>query len=163
MLENMKPMLKSRGGKWKVLPRIVPHIPRFAGRYVEPFLGGGARFFFLEPPQALLNDINPKLMAFYRGVRVHFPTLRCELDTLERLYMEHRRDFERATAQTPHAQVEDKNELLYYQLRTLDNGGQLPTLHYSEAAHYYFINKNGLLRHDPPQRAGGVQPALRAL
>lgn len=47
--------------------------------------------------------------------------------------------------------MEDKNELLYYQLRTLYHGGQLPTLHYSEAAHYYFINKtaySGMIRHN---------------
>jgi len=49
----MKPMLKYRGGKSKEIPRIMWHIPRFSGNYVEPFLGGGALFFYLEPRQSI--------------------------------------------------------------------------------------------------------------
>ena len=56
----------------KEIPRIMWHIPRFSGNYVEPFLGGGALFFYLEPRQSIINDINPKLMSFYRGVRDDF-------------------------------------------------------------------------------------------
>ena len=47
----MKPMIKYRGGKSKEIPNIMWHIPRFAGRYIEPFFGGGALFFYLEPRQ----------------------------------------------------------------------------------------------------------------
>ena len=62
-------MLKYRGGKSKEIPHIMEHVPDFNGRYIEPFLGGGAVFFHLEPEQAIINDINAPLMAFYRGVR----------------------------------------------------------------------------------------------
>ena len=62
-------MIKYRGGKSKEIPNIMWHIPRFTGRYIEPFFGGGALFFYLEPRQAIINDINAKLMKFYRGVR----------------------------------------------------------------------------------------------
>ena len=60
----MKPMLKYRGGKSKEIPYILPHIPHFEGRYVEPFFGGGALFFHLEPEHALINDIITKLVGF---------------------------------------------------------------------------------------------------
>ena len=79
----MKPMIKYRGGKSKEIPNIMWHIPRFTGRYVEPFLGGGALFFHLEPREAIVNDINGRLIKFYIGVRDCFPKLREELDELE--------------------------------------------------------------------------------
>ena len=48
-------MIKYRGGKSKEIPNIIWHIPRFSGRYIEPFLGGGALFFYLEPKKAIIN------------------------------------------------------------------------------------------------------------
>ena len=39
-------MIKYRGGKSKEIPHIMWHIPRFSGRYVEPFFGGGALYFY---------------------------------------------------------------------------------------------------------------------
>ena len=54
----MKPLLKYRGGKSKEIPQLEKHIPFFKGRYIEPFFGGGAMFFHLEPKKAIINDIN---------------------------------------------------------------------------------------------------------
>ncbi|MGC6323971.1 DNA adenine methylase [Pasteurella multocida] len=53
----MKPMLKYRGGKSRELSEIKKYIPFFEGRYLEPFFGGGALFFDLEPQNAIINDI----------------------------------------------------------------------------------------------------------
>ena len=86
----MKPMIKYRGGKTKELPRIMQHIPEYYGRYIEPFLGGGAVFFQIEPQQAIINDINTPLMSFYRGVRDNYQVLRQELDAIEALYTNNR-------------------------------------------------------------------------
>ena len=77
------------------------HIPRFTGRYIEPFFGGGALFFYLEPRRAVINDINTKLMGFYRGVRDDYANLRQELDKIELLYTENRREFDALKAANP--------------------------------------------------------------
>jgi DNA adenine methylase len=38
-------------------------------RHVEPFVGGGALFFALQPERALLCDVNARLVATYEAVR----------------------------------------------------------------------------------------------
>ena len=145
----MKPMLKYRGGKSKEIPHIMEFVPRFSGRYIEPFFGGGALFFYLEPTQSIINDVNSKLMNFYRGVRNDFATLRSELNQIERLYESNRLDFEELKSRYPHDRVPDKNEELYYQMRDMYNAKEEKT--YSEALLYYFINKasySGMIRYN---------------
>ena len=65
----MKPMLKYTGGKQKEIPCFLEHIPEKFDTYIEPFMGGGAVFFHLEPAKAILNDKNKKLIDFYLDVR----------------------------------------------------------------------------------------------
>lgn len=140
-------MIKYRGGKSKEIPSIMWHIPRFAGRYVEPFLGGGALFFYLEPAKAIINDINSKLIAFYRGVKNEYDSLRVELNAVEALYAKNRLAFDDEKLLHPKDRVEDKNEELYYRMRLMYNG--LIHSEYSDALIYYFINKtaySGMIR-----------------
>ncbi len=142
-------MIKYRGGKSREIPELVWHLPRFKGRYVEPFFGGGALFFHLEPREAIINDINPKLMAFYRGVRNNYTDLRRELDEVERIYAANRTEFERLKALTPTERVLDNNEAMYYNLRAMFNGTAPQT--YSDALLYYYINKtaySGMIRYN---------------
>lgn len=145
----MKPMLKYRGGKSKEIPNIMWHIPRFTGRYVEPFFGGGALYFYLEPREAIVNDINQQLINFYQGVRNDFPRLRKELDEIEALYEINSRNYETLKAQKPDERVEDQNEALYYHLRDMFN--HKVNKEYSDALLYYFINKaaySGMIRYN---------------
>lgn len=145
----MKPMIKYRGGKSKEIPNIMWHIPRFSGRYIEPFLGGGALFFHLEPGKAIINDINPKLIGFYRGVRDNYSILRKELDEIESIYTENRKNFEALKALHPTERVEDKNEELYYRLRAMFN--EVIDKSYSDALLYFYINKtaySGMIRYN---------------
>lgn len=145
----MKPMIKYRGGKSKEIPHIEKHIPAFKGRYIEPFLGGGALYFYLEPKHAIINDINSKLMDFYRGVRDDYSSVRRDLDELEKIYSANREAFDRLKAKTPDLRVEDKNEDFYYGIRDMFNG--LRKSKYSDAAIYYFINKtaySGMIRYN---------------
>lgn len=145
----MRPMIKYRGGKSKEIPHIMCHVPRFSGRYIEPFCGGGALFFFLEPRQAVINDINSKLIGFYRGVRNDYTNLRKELDEIEAIYARNRKDFDALKGLHPTERVEDKNEELYYHLRDMFNG--LIEKEFSDALLYYYINKtaySGMIRYN---------------
>lgn len=65
----MKPLLKWVGGKTKLLPELVKRMPKKYGRYFEPFAGGAALFFHLEPARAVLGDLNADLMNTYTGVQ----------------------------------------------------------------------------------------------
>lgn len=142
-------MIKYRGGKSKEISNIMWHIPRFTGRYIEPFFGGGALFFYLEPRRAIINDINAKLMKFYRGVRDDYSNLRRELDEVELLYTNNRNEFDALKALHPDERVEDKNEEFYYLLRAMFN--ETTDKSYSDALLYYYINKtaySGMIRYN---------------
>ena len=145
----MKPLIKYRGGKSKEIPFIQKQIPEFKGRYIEPFFGGGALYFHIEPKKAIINDINSKLMSFYEGVKSNYSSLRIELDEIEKLYMQNRRKFEELKSKNPDNRVEDKNEYLYYLIRDMFNG--LTDKKYSDALLYFFINKtaySGMIRYN---------------
>lgn len=64
-----KPILKWAGGKTQILHEIIPRFPSDFNHYHEPFFGGGAVFFDLQPPNGTINDLNNRLMNFYRVVR----------------------------------------------------------------------------------------------
>ncbi len=64
----MKPLLKWPGGKSGEIKIIKKYIPSY-DRYVEPFFGGGAMFFHLQPKEALINDISKSLMDFYKLIK----------------------------------------------------------------------------------------------
>jgi DNA adenine methylase len=145
----MKPLVKYRGGKSKEIPQLLSHIPQFHGRYIEPFLGGGALFFHLEPKMAIINDINSKLISFYLGVKNEFKLLKSELTEIELIYSKNRIQFEELKSKTPDKRVEDGNESLYYQIRDMFN--DLTEKKYSEALLYFFINKtaySGMIRYN---------------
>lgn len=63
------PVLKWVGGKRQLLPEIRKRLPREFSTYYEPFLGGGAVLFFLQPNQAVVNDINHELINVYCVIR----------------------------------------------------------------------------------------------
>jgi DNA adenine methylase len=76
--DSADPFLKWAGGKSQLLSQIVPNLPRelFDGKiekYIEPFLGGGAMFFYLAQrfkfQEIYLFDINPELILTYRVVK----------------------------------------------------------------------------------------------
>ena len=68
---NGRPFLKWAGGKRQLLAALMQAAPRDAGTYFEPFVGGGALFFALQPKRAVLADVNERLIRTYRGVRNH--------------------------------------------------------------------------------------------
>ena len=66
-----KPILKWAGGKTQMLGDLLPKVPTSYGRYIEPFIGGGAMFFALHPENAVIADSNPELINMYRQVADH--------------------------------------------------------------------------------------------
>lgn len=60
----MNTLIKWPGGKKNEIKHIKHLIPKF-DKYVEPFLGGGALYFDLEPKEAYINDISSDLIQFY--------------------------------------------------------------------------------------------------
>jgi len=64
-----KPFLKWVGGKRQLLSELLEHSPDEFNAYHEPFLGGAALFYALEPDSAVLSDLNHRLLRTYRAVR----------------------------------------------------------------------------------------------
>lgn len=65
LTKTMKPIMKWAGGKTQMLKDILPQIPEYTGKYIEPFFGGGALFFALAPENAVIADSNPELINMY--------------------------------------------------------------------------------------------------
>ncbi len=116
------PFLKWAGGKrWLVLSGLLP-IPDHYERYVEPFLGGGAVFFHMEPSKALISDINNDLICLYRVIK----------DQPQELFRE----------MTSHQENHSKE--YYYAMRSLRPASDL-----NKAARFLYLNRtcwNGLYR-----------------
>ena len=144
----MNPVLKYRGGKFREIPRFQQYIPETYDRYFEPFFGGGALYFYLEPERAVVNDVNGRLMTFYRQLRNEYPLMREQLDTLQRQYEDNQADFKARKAITPDERVPNANEELYYRIRRLFNH---PDGTYLDGVLYFFINKtaySGMIRYN---------------
>jgi DNA adenine methylase len=62
-------LLRWAGSKRALVPMLAGHVPRFPGRYIEPFVGSAALFFYLRPRQAVLGDINSALIKTYITLR----------------------------------------------------------------------------------------------
>jgi DNA adenine methylase len=66
--EKPRPLLKWVGGKTQLLDTLLSTMPERYGRYIEPFIGGGALFFASQPKNGLIADSNPELINLYRSV-----------------------------------------------------------------------------------------------
>lgn len=65
----MQTIIKWPGGKSKELNYVRQMIPKSFDRYIEPFLGGGAVYFDIEPQKAIINDRCKELILFYKFVK----------------------------------------------------------------------------------------------
>ena len=116
-----RPPLKWAGGKRWQVPYLQPLWARHAHRrLVEPFCGGLAVALGLLPQRALLNDINPRLINFYRwlkrGLRVD---IRLQHDRAA--FYAHRTRFN-ALVQAGRENTREAASLFYYLNRTCYNG-----------------------------------------
>ena len=68
-MKIITPPIKSQGIKTKLVPAIMNVSPVFSGRWIEPFLGTGVVAFNSEAKKALLSDINPHIITFYKKLQ----------------------------------------------------------------------------------------------
>ncbi len=120
------PFLKWVGGKRQIMPVIEQHLPKGIKAYIEPFIGGGAVLFHLQPNNAIVNDFNSELVNVYTVIK----------DNLENLIIDLQKH---------------KNESEYfYEIRALDRTEAFENLSGVErASRIIYLNKtcyNGLYR-----------------
>jgi DNA adenine methylase len=147
---RLKPPLKWAGGKRWLAPHIEPIWRRQQQRrYVEPFCGGLAVALALQPERALLNDLNPHLINFYKQIRRGL-TLEIEARYDQKLFYEQRARFNKLI-KTDYAATKEVAQLFYYLNRTCFNGlcrfnrrgefnvplGQYKTVNYATDFHSY--------------------------
>lgn len=123
----VSPVLKWVGGKRQLLPSIKPMLPKRITSYCEPFVGGGAVLFDLQPKKAIVNDINSDLILVYTVIRDNVEALIELLETYP------------------------NEEGFYYELRNIDREQEKydKLSEIERAARVIFLNKtcyNGLYR-----------------
>jgi DNA adenine methylase len=114
-----RPFLKWAGGKGKLIQQYIPYLPKKFKTYYEPFLGGAAVFFYLNPPSAALTDINPELVNAYRCVRDNVEELILNLEVHQ---LRHCRDYYYEVRQCPGVTNIEKAARLIYLNKTCFNG-----------------------------------------
>ena len=129
---NAQPIIKWVGGKRTLLAEIVPriHKSKFTGRYYEPFIGGGAVCFALNPGKSSISDVNGSLIHFYSVVRDDTSVLK--------LLSKDANNYANMT--------EDERAEYFYKVRKRFNKRNFDRRH---AADFYILNKigfNGLYR-----------------
>jgi len=115
----LKPFIKWAGGKRWLLSDPSFELPRFEGRYIEPFLGGGAVFFHLAPKTAILSDINGRLIETYQAVQSDWQKVLSGLQNMQRL---HSKEFYYLERGRNHACQYERAAQFLYLNRTCFNG-----------------------------------------
>jgi DNA adenine methylase len=144
---GVKPFLKWAGGKGQLLDDLVTRYPQGFGtnrlnKYVEPFVGGGAVFFYnagkYRLSQSLLVDINEELISTYVALREEVERVITLLAAMEKKYLtltlteqeeyyyrirsEFNEGHRSTSASTPKPDIGKRSALLIFLNRTCFNG-----------------------------------------
>ena len=126
-----KPFVKWAGGKRSIIDKLTKLVPEEYNTYLEPFVGGGALLYELQPKKAVINDYNSELMNVYECIKDEnkFSNMCAELNKHEAKH----------------------SEEYYYQIRDLDKDKKKfnKLADYKRAARTIYLNKacfNGLYR-----------------
>lgn len=79
----VQPVVKWVGGKRQLIDEISKYIPSGNYKYYEPFVGGGAVFFNLQPKKGVINDFNAELINVYNVIKFKLDELIEDLGTHE--------------------------------------------------------------------------------
>jgi DNA adenine methylase len=90
--KEAKPFLKWAGGKTKLIPEIENRLSDLNDSiYIEPFIGGGALFFWIlqnkNIKKAIINDINKDVISCYRTIKTEHLDLIKILSEIEKEYL----------------------------------------------------------------------------
>lgn len=124
LMSEVSPFIKWAGGKrWlaSVIAKEYAALPNVK-RYIEPFLGGGAAFFAIQPANCILSDLNSELINTYQVVQEEPTEITNQLRALHNAH----------------------NESFYYQMRS-----SRPTSKLERAVRFLYLNRtcwNGLYR-----------------
>ena len=131
------PFIKWAGGKAQLLSKFDKYFPSKITRYFEPFVGGGAVFFYIVSQknirsESILSDINEELIIAYKTIRDHVEELIAILKGHEREYKKFPIEY-------------------YYKLRTniklsndIERTARFITLNKTCYNGLYRVNKNGI-------------------
>jgi len=120
--EILIPFIKWAGGKRWLVNNHRHLFPHTFNRYYEPFLGGAASFFALNPRKATLSDMNGELICTYQAIKNDWMKV---YEILKRHQKSHSKDY-------------------YYKIRA-----SRPRTEHSKAARFLYLNRtcwNGLYR-----------------
>ena len=117
------PFLKWVGGKRQIMSEIEQHLPKGIKEYIEPFIGGGAVLFQLQPKNAIINDFNAELVNVYRVIKNELEHLIVDLQQHknESDYFYEIRALDRATAFEKLSDVARASRIIYLN-KTCYNG-----------------------------------------
>lgn len=119
--EVLSPFLKWAGGKRWFVHHHHELFPKTYSRYFEPFLGGGAVYFYLRPSQAVLADINPEVIAAYQAMKERWVGLKKSLAHHHREHAENERYYYNVRDRSPNNLVSRASRMIYLN-RTCFNG-----------------------------------------
>ena len=127
------PFVKWAGGKSQLMPQIVRLMPSKFDRYFEPFLGGGAVFFYIASSDrnAFLSDTNMDLINAYKAIRNH-------VEDLITILRYHQTEYNKSPIRY-YYQLRDRTN----SLNKIENAARFITLNKTCYNGLYRVNKNG--------------------
>ena len=66
--KHLTPLIKWSGGKSDEIKMFEKYFPNSYNLYIEPFIGGGSVYFYLNPDNAVINDIHTELIDLYQSI-----------------------------------------------------------------------------------------------
>ncbi len=117
------PIVKWVGGKRQLMFELLKNMPENYNRYFEPFIGGGALFFELQPENAYISDMNEELINLYSIVRDNVYKLMHDLSKhkITKEYFLEIRNLDRTDKYTKLSDIEKASRFIYLN-RTCFNG-----------------------------------------
>lgn len=68
--KHLKPLIKWSGGKGDEIKMFEKYFPENYTKYIEPFIGGGSVYFYLNPTDAVISDVHTELIDLYKCIGI---------------------------------------------------------------------------------------------